>query len=86
MRQTRRTWTRREGTSTTQFLSLTGSAANSLMSSGQSLLGTSLGAYQQQEQMSQDQLSNWANSLFGGALTGGAAIGLGAAGKADWSW
>jgi hypothetical protein len=55
--------------------SLTGSAASNLMSSGQSLLGTSLNAYQKQEQMSQDQMANWANSILGKGITGAAAAG-----------
>ena len=49
--------------------SLTGSAASNLMSSGQSLLGTSLNASQQQAQMSQQQMENWSNSIGGLATT-----------------
>ena len=45
--------------------SLTGSAASNLMSSGQSLLGTSLEASGQQAQMSQQQMQNWNKSIFG---------------------
>lgn len=49
--------------------SLTGGAANSLMSSGQNLLTTALGGYSQQEAISQDQMNNWSNSLAGLGIT-----------------
>jgi hypothetical protein len=62
--------------------SLTGSAASNLLSSGQGLLGTALGAYGQNADMSETQMQNWAGSLFGGAITGGAAIGMKALGTA----
>lgn len=55
-------------------------AASNLLSSGQNLLGTSLGALNQQAGMSQQQMQNWAGSLFGGALTGAAGIGMSALG------
>jgi hypothetical protein len=55
-------------------------AASSLLSSGQNLLGTSLGALNQEANMSQLQMDNWQNSLFGGALTGAAAVGMKALG------
>lgn len=60
---------------------LTGGAASTLLSSGSGLLGTALGGYNQQANMSQVQMDNWQNSLFGGALTGGAAIGMKALGS-----
>ena len=59
------------GNISSSISSLTGGAANSLMSSGQSLLGTSLDAYQQQEQMSQDQMKNWQNSILGNSISTG---------------
>ena len=65
--------------------SLTGGAASTLLSSGQSLLGTALGGYNQQANMSELQQQNWANSIFGqgltGGLLGGEGIGLASAGK-----
>lgn len=59
-------------------------AASNLLSSGQNLLGTSLGALNQQAQMSQQQMENWNNSIFGKGITSaigsGEAAGLGALG------
>jgi hypothetical protein len=55
--------------------SLTGGAASTLLSSGQSLLGTALGGYNQQAQMSQEQMQNWMNSILGKGITGAAAYG-----------
>ena len=46
--------------------------AGNLTSSGTSLLGTGLGAYQQQADMSQTRMQNWANSIFGMGITGAA--------------
>lgn len=64
--------------------SLTSGAAGTLLSSGQNLLGTSLGALNQQAGMSQQQMENWANSILGKGITSGISslesAGLGAAG------
>jgi hypothetical protein len=61
-------------------------AASSLLSSGQNLLNTSLGALGQQADMSEIQQQNWANSIFGqgltGGLLGGEGIGLASGAKA----
>ena len=54
---------------------LTGGAANNLLSSGQNLLGTALGGYQQQADMSQTQMENWANSIGGMGITSGISAG-----------
>lgn len=66
--------------------SLTGGAASTLLSSGSSLLGTSLGALNQQASMSQQQMQNWQNSILGkgitGAVQGAESLGMGAAGGA----
>jgi hypothetical protein len=66
--------------------SLTGGAASNLLSSGQSLLGTALGGYNQQAAMSQQQMQNWQNSILGkgitGAVQGAEAFGMGSAGGA----
>ncbi len=45
-------------------------AASTLLSSGQSLLGTALGGYSQQADLAQKQMDNWSNSIFGGLLGG----------------
>jgi len=45
-------------------------AASTLLSSGQSLLGTALGGYGQQAQLSQDQMKNWESSILGSGITG----------------
>lgn len=45
-------------------------AAGTLLSSGQSLLNTALGAYGQQADMSETQMKNWASSILGSATTG----------------
>jgi hypothetical protein len=39
------------------------------LSSGQGLLGTALGAYNQNAQMSQQQMENWSNSILGMGTT-----------------
>ena len=57
---------------------LTGKAADSLSSSGSSLLSQGQSAYGQQADLSQKQMQNWQQSIFGGAITG--AVGI--AGKA----
>jgi hypothetical protein len=44
---------------------LTGTAANSLASSGSSLISQGMQGYNQQADMSQEQLENWSNSIFG---------------------
>lgn len=66
--------------------SLTGGAASTLLSSGSGLLGTALGGYNEQADMSQKQMENWANSILGkgitGAVQGAEALGMGAAGGA----
>lgn len=50
-------------------------AASSLLSSGQGLLGQSLGALNQEEAMSQQQMQNWANSILGKGISGAAGYG-----------
>lgn len=45
-------------------------AASTLLSSGQSLLGQSLGALNQEANMSQLQMQNWQNSILGSGITG----------------
>jgi hypothetical protein len=50
-------------------------AASTLLNSGQSLLGTALGGYNQQAAMSQQQMQNWANSILGKGISGAAAAG-----------
>lgn len=59
-------------------------AASNLLSSGQSLLSTGIGALNQQAQMSQQQMSNWSDSIFGKGITSaigsGEAAGLGSLG------
>lgn len=59
-------------------------AASTLLSSGQSLLGTALGGYQQQAGIAQQQMENWANSILGKGITSAVSsaesAGLGAAG------
>lgn len=66
--------------------SLTSGAAGTLLSSGQNLLGTALGGYNQQANMSQMQMQNWQNSIFGKGITsavqGAEAFGMGSAGGA----
>jgi len=57
------------GNISSSISSLTGGAANSLMSSGQSLLGTSLDAYGQQAKMSAEQMDEWSKSIGGLATT-----------------
>jgi len=49
--------------------SLTGGAANTLLSSGSGLLTTALGGYKQQADMSQQQMENWSNSIAGLGIT-----------------
>jgi hypothetical protein len=61
--------------------SLTGNAANSLVSSGTSLLGTGTAATAESAGLSQEQMQNWQQGLFGGIVSGGAGIGLGALAK-----
>ncbi|CAM6006576.1 unnamed protein product [Sphagnum balticum] len=65
---------------------LTGEAANTLLSSGQSLLGTALGGYQENAALDHQRMENWANSILGRSITGGISaaetMGLGAAGGA----
>jgi hypothetical protein len=51
--------------------SLSGEAAKTLLSSGDSLLSKGLGAYQQQAGMSQQQMENWSNSILGMGVTSG---------------
>lgn len=51
--------------------SLQSGAASNLLNSGQGLLGTSLGALQQEAGMSQQQMENWSNSILGLGLTTG---------------
>ncbi len=48
---------------------LTGTAANSLASSGSNLISQGMQGYKQQADMSQDQLENWSNSIFGKGIT-----------------
>ena len=57
------------GNISSSISSLTGGAANSLMSSGQSLLGTSLNASQQQANMSETQMDNWKSSILGSGIS-----------------
>lgn len=59
--------------------SLTGNAASTLLSSGQGLLGSALGAYGQQADMSQEQMKNWANSILGKGASDVITTGLNAA-------
>lgn len=61
---------------------LTGKAADSLSSSGSSLLAQGQSAYGQQADLSEKQMQEWQQSIFGGAITGAAGIGLKAVGKA----
>jgi hypothetical protein len=48
---------------------LTGTAANSLASSGSSLISQGMQGYKQQADMSQEQLTNWSDSIFGKGIT-----------------
>jgi hypothetical protein len=59
--------------------SLTGKAADTLLSSGSSLLGTGLQATGMNEEFSQQRMENWSNSILGLGVTKGAgfAEGLG---------
>lgn len=61
-------------------------AASTLLNSGQSLLGTALGGYQEQAGLDKERMENWANSILGkgitGAVQGAEAFGMGAAGGA----
>ena len=50
-------------------------AASTLLNSGQGLLGTALGGFNQQAGLSQQQMENWANSILGRGITGAAAAG-----------
>ncbi|CAN5950979.1 unnamed protein product [Sphagnum jensenii] len=54
---------------------LTGEAANTLLSSGQSLLGTALGGYQENAALDHQRMQNWENSILGKGITGAAAYG-----------
>ena len=66
--------------------SLTGGAASTLLSSGQNLLSTALGGYEENAKLAQQRTENWANSILGRSITGGISaaetMGLGAAGGA----
>lgn len=48
---------------------LTGSAASTLLSSGNSLLGTALGGYEQQAKLDAEQQKNWSDSILGLGIT-----------------
>lgn len=52
-------------------------AANALLSSGNTLLGTGLNADTTSAQLSQERMDNWNNSIFGKALTTGAGFATG---------
>lgn len=81
--------------------SLTGNAASTLLSSGQSLLGTALGSYNEQASMDNQRMQNWANSILGKGIssaiaagesfglgklpTGGKGSGSSSSGYADWT-
>ena len=57
--------------------SLTGGAASGLLSSGQGLLSTGIGATGAAAGLSEDQVNQWANSILGLGLTKAAGYGLG---------
>lgn len=68
------------GNITNMIGGLQAGAASSLLSSGQSLLGTALSGYGQEAGIADQQMKDWQSSIFGGALTSGAAIGAKALG------
>ncbi len=71
---------------TSLFGDLTGSAASNLVSMGSNMLGTGIGAYGSEAELSQKRMENWSNSILGKGVTSAVAAGesmaLGAAGGA----